>query len=500
MALASAQTVRDQRYARVVDREVAPLWHDRFARLLWRHLPVLPEGALVLDVHCGPGHTSAELLERLSAGTRVVALEPQEALRTLAKARLQPFGERVYVKPGDLADITEMADDTYDLVVANLVLGEAQDLAVALRELLRVTKAGGSVLLTLAMDGSWVEVEDLFREVLRAANLKDAARRLRHLGRLRPTGHELAKTIAELGIGPHHFVLEQERFHLLFGSGREFLFAPLIELGPLRMWKAILGDVQAPQELFWQLKESIDAYFSDSVFSVSVLAGLLHLRKSAPGAAGAQAAVETSGAYWAQYPELDALWQQAEGQDLDEEDLDLEIDVDEEPVIPVASSEEIALAPDPSASSSRMDMNAEDEAIFALLESPTRDSNTELDALLDQVLEFAAPDSTPSAPLPDLSALDELVPEELLEIAPMSDVKTKPGDTLSRIRSLLPPPPGTPFVDDEVQEAEEAQEARPTPARPAAPFRPAPAPGSARRGPPPPPPPVGKIRRPPKKP
>jgi SAM-dependent methyltransferase len=487
----AAHSVRDQRYARVVDREVAPLWHDRFARLLWRHLPALPDDALVLDVHSGPGHTAGELLERLGSTVRVVALEPQETLRNLAKARLSDFSERVYVKPGDIADITEMADATYDLVVANLVLGEAQDLGVALRELLRVTRAGGSVLLTLPMDGSWVEVEDLFREVLRGADQKDAARRLRHLARLRPTGYELAKVAADLGIGQHHFVIEQERFNLLFKSGREFLFAPVIELGPLRMWKAILGQQAAPQELFWQLKESIDAYFSDSVFSVSVVAGVLHLRKPAPGAAGAQAAVETSGAYWGHYPELDALWQQAERLELEDEELDLDIDVDEEPaasravqarpgdadVHPVDDGgdiddvDDVATSASSASSSSRMDMNAEDEAIFALLEAPSRDADSELDALLDQVLEFAGteePAAPPAAPPPGL--IDELVPEALLQIAPVSDVKTKPGDTLTRIRSLLPPPPGAD-----------------TPAPPNA---------APRRGPSrPPPPPAGKLSK-----
>lgn len=466
----AAHSVRDQRYARVVDREVAPLWHDRFARLLWRHLPSLPDDALVLDVHSGPGHTSGELLERSGRGVRVVALEPQETLRNLAKARLSAFSDRVYVKPGEFADITEMGDGTYDLVVANLVLGEAHDLGVALRELLRVTKPGGSVLLTLPMDGSWEEVEDLFREVLRTADQKDAARRLRHLGRLRPTGHEMAKVATDLGVGQHHFVIEHERFNLLFKSGREFLFSPVIELGPLRMWKAILGEQAAPQELFWQLKEAIDAYFSDSVFSVSVVAGVLHLRKPAPGAAGAQAAVETSGAYWGQYPELDALWQQAERLELEDEDLDLDIDVDDEPPQARAARQPAEPETETSSSSSRMNMNAEDEAIFALLDTPVRDADNELDALLDQVLEFAGNDEPSSPAIQPVGLQGELVPEALLQIAPVSDLKTKPGDTLTRIRSLLPPPP---------EGGEGSSQARPSPPAP-------------RRGPPPPPP-LGKL-------
>ncbi len=480
MAAVSAQTVRDERYARAIDREVAPLWHDRFARLLWRHLPLTEEAPLVLDVHCGPGRTTQELLMRLPDGARVVALEPSESLRALAKARLSPYGQQVYVKDGDLADVTEMGDETYDTVVANLVLSDAQDFSGALGELLRVTKPGGSVLVTMPMDGSWVEVEDLFREVLRGAELGDAARRLRHLGRLRPTGHEMARTVADLGIGPHHFVLEQERFSLLFRSGREFLFAPVVELGPLRAWKAIIGRHQAPQELFWQLKESIDAYFLDAVFSVSVVAGVLHVRKPAPGAAGAQLAVDTTGAYWGAFPELDALWQQAERRDLEEEEIDLEIEMDSGP-IPIGDPEQ---EPPAVAEVSRADMNAEDEAIFALLDQPSGggSDNTELDALLDQVLEFAGPEHGPSA----TNERGEFVPEALLAVGPLADIKTEPGDTLSRIRSLLPPPPDgetqiEPLYGDDI-DPDPAPVTQPT----ATPRR---------RGVPPPPPPTGKLKR-----
>ncbi len=53
--------------ARVIDREVAPVWHDRFARMIYREMPLNPR-TFVLDVHCGPGRSTAELLQRLDAG------------------------------------------------------------------------------------------------------------------------------------------------------------------------------------------------------------------------------------------------------------------------------------------------------------------------------------------------------------------------------------------------------------------------------------------------
>jgi SAM-dependent methyltransferase len=433
-----AQTVRDERLARVIDREIAPLWHDRFARLLWRHLPSDPP-AMVLDVHCGSGRTTAELLQRTGEGTRVIAVEPDPMLRELAKSRLAEYKDRVYLRAGDLGDIADMPAATYDLVVANLVLGEAHNLVEALRELVRVTKPGARILATLPLDGSWAEAEDLYREVLRDGGLADAVRRLRRLAHLRPTGHELAKAAGEAGIPPHHFVIEQERFELLFPSGREFLFSPVVELGPLRLWKAILGQRGAPQEVFWRLKETVDTYFDGHAFAVTVVAGVMLLRVAEPGAAAAHTAAETAGEYWARWPELDALWQAQERRDLAANapsELDVDIDIEHE-----APAAEAARAPIPAAvptasASASMSMSAmvtaEDEAIFALLEQPAPSGaqNEELDALLDQVLEFAGPRED----------VEELEETELEEIDPSPK---KPGDTLQRIKALLPPPPGT---------------------------------------------------------
>ncbi|MBL9099599.1 MAG: methyltransferase domain-containing protein [Myxococcales bacterium] len=305
----AASSLRDRRVARVIDREIAPIWHDRFARLLVRNLPTtLPNAGDVtaLDIHCGVGRTTAELLGRLGASSRVLALEPDDILLELAKSRMRPeWKNRVYLKAGNFDDVTTMADDTYNLVVANLVLGETGDVSTALGEMIRVNRIGGRVLATLPMAGTWDEVEDIFAEVLRDAGLHGAVRRLDRLRELRPTGPQLSMLVRQLGVAEDDFVIEQERFHLLFPSGREFLFAPVVEHGPLRLWKAVIGKDGTPQELFWRLKEAIDAYYTGHVLAVNVLAGLIniHVAKGTDSPGPRLAA-----RYWRHYPTLDALW------------------------------------------------------------------------------------------------------------------------------------------------------------------------------------------------
>lgn len=435
--MAAATNLREQKVARMVEREVGPVWNDRFARLLWRHLPPLREG-MVLDIHSGVGSTIEQLLTRLPASVRVLGLEPQEAMRALAKSKISPeWKKRVYLKGDDASAVADMGDALYDLVVANLVLREAHDLGQALEGLLRVTKPGGTLMATLPLQGTWSEAEDLLREVLRDEGLEQAQNRLRRMANLRPTGPDVAKALAGLGLTPEHYVVEQERFALLFGSGREFLFSPLVELGPLRLWKAVVASEGDPQQAFFRFKEAIDAYCASGLFSVTAVAGAIVVQRPMEGE---DPRMLPGARYWRRFPGLDTLWSQAESGSLPDDsmqaDIDVDLDAGESGVaeIPKFASEDSVTAPRRIVSASE---SAEDDAIRALLEQPAHDtsSDSNLDALLDQVLEFDSAKATAS------EGVEELDDEEL----ELVDVDARrPGETLKRIKALLPPPPRTP--------------------------------------------------------
>ena len=432
--------LREQKLARTIDREVSPVWNERFARLLWRHLPPLDSG-MVLDVHSGVGHTLEQLLTRLPAGVRVLGLEANEAMRALAKSKLQPeWKKRVYLKPEDVTAVADMNDGLYDLVVGNLVLSEAHDLAEAIEGLIRVTKPGGTLLATLQMRGTWTEAEDLLREVLRDEGLDAAQNRLRRMANLRPTGPDIASVLQSLGLSRQHFVVEQERFSLLFGSGREFLFSPLVEYGPLRLWKAVIATEGNPQQAFFRFKEAIDTYCSSNLFRVTAVAGAVVLQRPV---AGEDPATLPGTRFYSRFPTLDALWTRAEAGEMPEDgdgDIDIDFDdlgqsglalsaVDEPELDERVTSEHLSLR-------SGAAVDEEDEALKALLEqqppsSADEDSNN-LDALLDQVLEF---ERKPAEAVEEIDA-EEV---ELVDVDPR-----RPGETLKRIKALLPPPPTTP--------------------------------------------------------
>jgi len=445
---------RDLRVARVIDRDVAPLWHDRFARFMFQDLPLVDEG-IVLDAAAGTGRTTIELLARYRPSVRVVALESDPASLELARARIGThFRSRVYLKQGDPTSVTTTADDTYAAAFANLVLGETPEPERLLAELVRVVRPGGEVRATLPLRGTWAEVEDLLYEVLLQTGAADAVRRLSRLARLRPTGPALADRLRAVGIDGDHVIIEQKRMQLVFLGGREFLFAPAVEHGPLRLWKAIVGPEHEPQKVFWSLKEAIDAYFAGRVFCVTVVVGCVRVEVPRPGAPPLAHRVFEA------YPTLSRLFFKTSAEGEEEFDLDLDIEIDEG-------------APEDELEASFAELGRE-----MALSEPSGEEGEATAEVLEALGEVAAGE--------DIEEIFEDIGDELQLLADDEDDKTPtapvaapPADrpkTLGRLGAVAPP------------------SSRPPPPPPRRAPPPPPTHTMRMRKPPPPPPPRGKKK------
>jgi len=93
----------------------------------------------VLDVGCGPGALTAELVERLGP-ERVTAVDPSEPF--VAAARQRHPGVAVEQAP---AERLPFADDRFDAALAQLVVHFMADPVAGLREMARVTRTDGVV-------------------------------------------------------------------------------------------------------------------------------------------------------------------------------------------------------------------------------------------------------------------------------------------------------------------------------------------------------------------
>lgn len=97
----------------------------------------------ILDAGCGHGPLAGALIER---GARVTGFDSSEAMIGLAKQRL---GEEAELQVADLGQPLPFDDDTFDDVVASLVFHYLPDWQAALRELRRVLRPGGRLIMSV---------------------------------------------------------------------------------------------------------------------------------------------------------------------------------------------------------------------------------------------------------------------------------------------------------------------------------------------------------------
>jgi SAM-dependent methyltransferase len=96
-------------------------------------------GQRALDVGCGPGALTRELVARLGSD-HVAAADPSESF--VAAARERNPGVDVRLAP---AEALPFADDAFDATLAQLVVHFMKDPVAGLREMARVTRPGGVV-------------------------------------------------------------------------------------------------------------------------------------------------------------------------------------------------------------------------------------------------------------------------------------------------------------------------------------------------------------------
>ena len=120
-------------YGRFMGRYSEPLAAE-FVELLQ-----LRDGQRVLDVGCGPGALTAQLVGRLGLPA-VVAVDPSESFVSAIRVRIPGIDVR-----RASAEQLPFADDQFDGAVAQLVVHFMTDPVAGLTEMARVTRPGGVV-------------------------------------------------------------------------------------------------------------------------------------------------------------------------------------------------------------------------------------------------------------------------------------------------------------------------------------------------------------------
>ncbi len=125
---------------------VAARAYDRFMgrfseplAVQFANLAQVRAGQRALDVGCGPGGLTAQLVDRLGAEA-VCAVDPSETFVAAARARLPGVDVRCAV-----AEHLPFPDGSFELAMAQLVVHFMADPVAGLSEMARVTRPGGLV-------------------------------------------------------------------------------------------------------------------------------------------------------------------------------------------------------------------------------------------------------------------------------------------------------------------------------------------------------------------
>ncbi|MDQ3286547.1 MAG: class I SAM-dependent methyltransferase [Actinomycetota bacterium] len=137
----------------------------------------IAEGSEIADVGTGTGFVAAGLAPRVK---RVIGIDNASAMLRVAHENLDYLGvSNAELLVGDLA-VLPLADNSVDAAFANMVLHHAVDPDAMLKEMARIVRPGGTIVLTDEVEHSyewmreehadvWLgftreQVEDFFRE------------------------------------------------------------------------------------------------------------------------------------------------------------------------------------------------------------------------------------------------------------------------------------------------------------------------------------------------
>ncbi len=227
---------------------------------VWKAAPDPQAGGVWLDWECGPGILSLDLLGRLSRDATLLASEQDRAsLRVLHSHPELERDQRFFVRQ-DPPDDLSLADNVVDVAIGHWRWQYTADPVAALKELARVVRPGGKIVLSFMHAGSGGPLVDKLEE----AGAPDVARAVREDGLSSSTVREALRAAEVQQIEVRTFPLQ-----VSLGASTRPMMDPLVLDFLLPRWlgratgKEITSLTEPPaidlggEPLIWELKAAV---------------------------------------------------------------------------------------------------------------------------------------------------------------------------------------------------------------------------------------------------
>jgi SAM-dependent methyltransferase len=225
-------------------------------------VPVKPRSQ-VLQIRCGLGESTANLLHRLDQASRIIDLETAQGLLDRARANVaaEQVGRRIFFRLQSLDAHLPFGDDTFDLVLANVGLVDLARPDEFLADLVRVARPGAEVRVASPLRGTWGEFLDVFRDVLVRLGRDDALASLRGYAASFPEAGGVVHQMEHAGLQPGHCAARplgagvSQRARILLRAGRRIRAAGTLEENRRhrgRSARHFLGGQTGHRHLFFQ--------------------------------------------------------------------------------------------------------------------------------------------------------------------------------------------------------------------------------------------------------
>lgn len=260
--------------AAVIETFVVPRYLGLFADLAQE---MLLAGGPVRMAHigCRTGYPDRELVEKLP-GSVIVGIDANEPAIELARNKAATVTEATLDYRIATTFPTELNDAEFSHSLLLHPTATAHQRSLLFSELSRVLYSGGQALVALPLRGSFIEVDDLFREYALKSDQGDFGKRVEGSGEARPSLESLEEELEAAGL--YDIDIEVRQTHLGFDSGRAFAEDPVTRLMLVPEFEATLelDQLSAPLRYVY---DAIDKYWSEGKFELTLNVGCASARK-----------------------------------------------------------------------------------------------------------------------------------------------------------------------------------------------------------------------------